>query len=182
MPSLSFPLCSSFLALPLEGESKKIFRRVIEELDSFSNSLRFQNPETPHVTLQFWKELMEIEYHQVVTQAEKIALASFPFILKTTEPVTFSNRGRDQVLFLDIAFSDELARLKKSCPWPEGKPFHPHLTIARIKHAGRFAVAEKKVMKILEEVSLTIPVDRLRLYAKVEGVSQTPLQDFNFAS
>jgi 2'-5' RNA ligase len=98
--------------------------------------------------------------------------------MKVTGVETFGNHGEDRVLFLTIAFSEELARLKKACPWPEGRPFAPHITLARIDHPQRFNVLKKKVMKALEDITFDIPVDRLRLYAEVNGVKQTALQDF----
>ena len=179
---LHFPLPSTFLALPLEGQPKWQFQALVEELKPFEDILRFQNPQSPHLTLYFWGETLELEYQGIVKQAGKIAAAHAPFTMKVTGTGTFGNRGEDYVLFLEIAFSDELARLKKACPWPEGRPFSPHITLARIGHAQRFNVAKKKVMKILEGVSLEIPVDRMRLYAEVNGVKQTSLQDFPLTS
>ena len=118
-------------------------------------------------------------------QAEKIAASHKPFSVKVTHAETFGSRGEDRVLFLTVAFSEELARLKKSCPWPtesHAEPrrsmFHPHITLARIRHSQRFAVVKKKLMKKLEGCSFEIPFDCLRLYAEVEGKKQTPLRDF----
>lgn len=185
MTSLVFPLRSVFLGLPLEGEAKRQFQALQEKLRDFEEEiLRFQNPDQPHLTLQFWREIMEIEFQPMITQAERIVAKTAPFILRTTEAHTFGNRGEDRVLFIDIAFSEELARLRKLCPWPSepaDKPFHPHLTLARILHPQRFAVHKKDIMKQLRNVSFPIAVDRLRLYAEVDGRKQTPLQDFPFS-
>ena len=76
--------------------------------------------------------------------------------------------------------SDELARLKKRCPWPNVEPFTPHITLARIKHPQKFRVHKKKIMKLLDDVMFEMNVNRLRLYAEIEGVKQTELQDFMF--
>ncbi len=130
---------------------------------------------------------MEIEYRQVMEQARKIAARHRSFTVRVAGADTFGHRGQDRVLFLGIAFSDELARLKKDCPWPRHPPeegnapndsFHPHLTLARIKHPERFQVHKKRIMKLLSEAAFDIPIDRLRLYAEVDGRKQTPLQDF----
>ena len=175
---LLFPLKAAFLALPLEGEPRWQFQALQEALKPYEDSLRFQNPQSPHLTLQYWEVLMEIEYHQVLKQAEKIASSHHPLTLTVIGGDTFGSRGEDRVLFLTIAFSDELARIKKSCPWPNLEPFSPHITLARMKHPQRFATVKKKVMKEFHRVSFEIPIDRLRLYAEVNGVKQTPLQDF----
>ena len=177
---LRFPLHSAFLALPLEGPSKNAFQELQDRIREFEDILRFQNPQSPHLTLQFWKEVMEIEYYQFIPQSKKIADATSRFTLKVQGVSTFGSRGDDRVLYLDIPFSDELARLKKRCPWPNLEPFTPHITLARIKHPQKFAVHKKKIMKLLGDVDCEMTVDRLRLYAEVNGVKQTELQDFMF--
>ncbi|MFH1670156.1 MAG: RNA 2',3'-cyclic phosphodiesterase [Patescibacteria group bacterium] len=180
MDELSFPLRATFLALPLEQNPKWQFQALQEELKPFESVLRFQNPLSPHITMQYWQEVMEIEYNQIMTQAQKIAEGAQPFTIHVEEAETFGSRGEDRVLFLKIGFSDELARLKKSCPWPSGKPFEPHITLARISHPQKFAVNKKEIMKRLKDCLFDIPVDRIRLYAEVEGRKQTPIQDFEF--
>jgi 2'-5' RNA ligase len=180
--SLSFPLHSSFLALPLEGEAKAKFQEVQNRLRSFENLFRFQNPKTPHLNLYFWEELLEIEYGQVVRKAEEIAARTEPFLLMVIGSGTFGeDRGKlPRVLFLSIARSGELARLKKLCPWPNRRPFVPHITLARMRNPNAFRVHRKKIMKLLKNVSFPISCGRLRLYAEVDGVKQTPIQDFVF--
>lgn len=180
--SLEFPLKSTFLALPLEGQPKWQFQALVEELRPYEDILRFQNPRSPHLTLYFWKETLELELQGIVAQAEKIAAAHHPFSLTVTGADTFGSRGEDRVLFLTIAFSEELARLKKSCPWPKGREFSPHITLARVDHPQRFNVVKKKVMKVFEGLMFGIPVDRLRLYAEVNGAKQTALQEFIFST
>ncbi|MBI5156106.1 RNA 2',3'-cyclic phosphodiesterase [Candidatus Peregrinibacteria bacterium] len=169
-----------FVAIPLEGDAKRTFQELQQKLEPFADILRFQNPQSPHLTLQFWKEVMEIEYAPVVKKAEEIASRSHPFALQITGAETFGSRGEDRVLFLTVAFSPELAILKKLCPWPSEKPFAPHITLARIGHPQRFAVVKKKVMKILENCAFPTEIDQLRLYAEIEGRKQTVIGEFVF--
>lgn len=177
---LHFPLKSAFIALPLSNSAKAVFADLQHNLKTFTDIFRFQNPESPHLTLQFWKEVMEIEYYQIIPQAKKIADVSSPFMLKVQGASTFGSRGDDHVLYLDVPFSDELARLKKRCPWPNSEPFAPHVTLAWIKHPQKFRVHKKKVMKLLSDAEFGMHVERLRLYAEVQGIKQTALQDFPF--
>lgn len=178
----SFPLRSVFLAVPLEGEAKQAYTELQGRLAEFGAVLQFQNPETPHLTLQFWHEVMEIEYGQIIPQAEKISAATGSFTIKAEEAATFGDKGNDRVLFLGIPFDENLARLKKRFPWPSPQPFSPHVTLAWIKHPQRFTVVKKKVMKILSNASFTIHADRLRLYAEIEGQKQTVMRDFPFTT
>jgi 2'-5' RNA ligase len=177
---LTFPLKSAFLALPLEEKAKAAFRELQDRLQPYEAVLRFQNPSSPHLTLIYWPELLEIEYTQIIAQAEKIAEKTEPFPVRIMGAETFGSRGEDRVLHLTLAFSDELARLKKACPWPNTKPFVPHITLARIRHPQRFRVVKKKVLKLLKESSFEARIDRLRLYAEIEGKKQTQIADFPF--
>lgn len=193
---MHFPLRSTFVAIPLEGAAKNEFQIIQKSLEPFSDSLRFQNPDSPHLTLMFWPSVMEIEFQQVGVQCQKIASKQLPFELHVNGADTFGHRGRDSVLFLTVHFSPELAELKKSCPWTDGlstslpsmtlragragKAFSPHITIVWVKHPERFAVKKKQVMKILKDVSFAVTVDRLRLYAEVNTRKQAALEDFLF--
>jgi len=179
--NLEFPLKAAFIALPLEKQAKWQFQAWQEELKPFQDFLSFQNPQTPHLTLQYWKEVMEIEHQQILIQAKKIASAMEPITLNVVGADTFGTRGEDRIIFLSVSFSDELARLKKSCPWVSGKEFKPHITLVRIRHPQKFTVHKKKVMKALQDCRFDIPVDRFRLYAEIEGQKQTPIQDFVFS-
>lgn len=178
MIRITFPLRSVFLALPLEGESKRRFQALQEELKPWADVFSFQNSQTPHVTLMYWPEVSELEYSGIAEQVRKIADRHERFSLNANGVGTFGSRGRDSVMFLEVTFSDELARIKKSCPWTEGRPFHPHITIARICHPQRFVVEKKKILKVLGTPDFVIPFDALQLYGEVDGKKQTILQSF----
>jgi 2'-5' RNA ligase len=116
-----------------------------------------------------------------------IAERFHPFDLKVQGINTFGSKGEDRVLFLSIPFSEELARVKKVCNWPSlergpgnipVKPFHPHITLARIKHPQKFAIQKKKILKALGDIEFTMHVDRLRLYSEIQGKKQTPIHDY----
>lgn len=180
MMHLSFPLQSAFLAIPLEGEAKSTFQMLQLRLEPYQDFLRFQNPASPHLTLYFWKELLKIEYDDVLLIIERIAERTTPFTLKVNGADTFGRVGNERVLYLSVAFSPELATLKKLCPWPNppDKPFNPHITLARISRPHTFTVHRKKIMKALNDLSFTLQVDLLRFYANVDGQRQTPIADF----
>lgn len=207
MSPLSFPLHRAFLALPLEDEAKKHFQELQKRLKDYEDLFRFQNPETTHLSLYFWPTVMEIEYGAIIKRAAWIAARTQPFTLEVTGAGTFEEEKLPSVLFLTIERSEDLAHMKKLCPWPnvrhaacppklnerrreppraasrgESKHgFHPHITLARMKNPNAFRVHQKKILKLLKDVSFEIPCNRLRLYAEIEGVKQTPIQDFPFS-
>lgn len=171
----AFPLRSVFIAIPLEGECKRRFQLLQEELKPFSRFLSFQNPLSPHLTLRFFREVMEIEYAPLVEKMREIAAKTESFDLNIVGPGAFGAKGNERVLHLEPEFSDPLARLSKRCPWPSDHPFSPHVTVARIRNPQEFAVHRKEIMKIISEYVFAVPVDRLRLYAEVNEAKQTPL-------
>ena len=184
MQEMSFPLKRAFIALPLEGAVRERFRIIQNSLTEYEDIFRFQNPETAHLTLYFWNELMEIEYDDVVRKLEKIAGRTLPFVLHVLSAETSIDQKTklDRVLWLTIDRSEELSKLKKLCPWPNIHPFSPHVTIARIGKPHDFRVHKKKIMKLLRDVAFDVPVDRVRLYAECGGIRQAPLEDFMFHS
>lgn len=175
-----FPLRSTFLALPLENDALRAFANYQQLLTDCSDCLSFQNPHTPHLTLMFWPEVGDLEYRGIAEHALKIAAKTAPFSLSIIEPDTFSARGRDTVLFFRVAFSPELALLKKSCPWTDRRAFHPHITLARIHHPERFSVVKKDVLKRLRGTAFPMLCRSLRLYGNIDGRKQTPLYDMPF--
>lgn len=178
--NLSFPLRSAFIALPLEDEAKAQFQILQNGLKEFEDVLRFQNPASPHLTLYFWKELLKIEYEDVLLKIGNIAARTAPFSLHVNGVDTFGKQGDERVLFLSVAFSPELATLKKLCPWPNppDQPFHPHITVARIHHPQKFAVHRKKIMKALTDASFEIKASAIRLYGEIGRHKQMPIHDW----
>lgn len=174
---------SVFLALPLEGHAKRQFQSLQQALKPWEDILHFQNAQAPHLTLQFWKEVGELELSGIQEQASKIASRAMPFVLRMTGADTFgSTKEGDRVLFLSVEFSPPLALLKKQCPWDTRAPFHPHVTLARICHPQRFAVVKKTIMKELRGIDIPIYVDRLRVYGEIDSHKQTPIVDCVFSS
>ncbi len=181
---LSFPMERAFIALPLEGEARESFLRLQETLHEYGEIFAFQNPESPHLTLYFWPSLMEIEYHDVVRRMEKIVLRTPPFIMHVSGAELFKDDRTKlpRVLSLAIDRSEELSHLKKLCPWPNIHQFAPHITLARIRKPHDFLIHDKKILKLLKHISFSVPVDRVRFYAEIEGKKQTPIRDFVFAT
>lgn len=180
---LAFPLRSGFLALPFEDDAMKAFAECQERLAFLGEIASFQKPTTPHLTLSYWPEMMEIEYGQVQEQAATIAERLRPFTYAIDGVDTFGKPGRDEVLYLKPAFSPELATAKKQCPWPNlYNPWQPHVTLLRVKHPERFERQKKEVLKAMKDVRFNVAVHRLRLYANVAGESQVPLADFPFGA
>lgn len=179
---IGFPLHSAFLALPMEGDAKENFRVLSDRLKDF-DFLALQQTDTPHLTLNYWKEIWEIEYRPILEQCGKIAAATMPFALTANGFDTFGKKGEENVLYLTVAFSPELATVKKKCPWPNKyDEFRPHITLARIKNPQKFQVYRKEIEKLLDGINFPFDVPMLRLYGYVEGKKQTPLHDFPFAA
>ncbi|PIP65605.1 RNA 2',3'-cyclic phosphodiesterase [Candidatus Peregrinibacteria bacterium CG10_big_fil_rev_8_21_14_0_10_49_16] len=177
--SLDFPLHSAFLALPLEGEAKKKFLQLRMKLEEEQHCLSLQQPDTPHLTIQYWAQVTQGEYDAILEQTRVLVENIQPFMLQTKQFNTFSSHDKENVLFFDVKKSQELDHIIEESPWEQMyKPFHPHVTLARIKDAERFTEKKAEIFERLRDCQFDIPVDRFRFYALVDGIHQTPLNTF----
>jgi 2'-5' RNA ligase len=108
--------------------------------------LRWVRPEGIHLTLVF---LGDIAVEQVDPVAEALAEACAghgPFTVSIAGVGCFPNVRRPRVVWVGVAEpSGELARLQREIEQalvplgfaPEGRDFHPHLTLGRVKGGGR---------------------------------------------
>lgn len=178
------PLCSVFLALPLQGQALDTYRALQERLQVF-RSLRLQPQASAHLTLYFWPTVLPLELTGIREAIGDIARDTPPFRLRLEAIDVFGATGSERVLYWAVPFSEPLARLKKRCPWPNprqadgtAESFRPHVTLARVAHCGRFQIERKSLLRTLGNPVSELPVDTLRLYARVEGRSQTALHSW----
>ncbi len=182
MQSLSFPLRSTFLALPLEAEAREHFRVLQKKLSPFREMFSFQNPDSPHLTLQYWSAISQSEYQEIISTTSIVAAKVRPFSVIVNGAATFGSQDGDRVLFLTLEVCSELSSLQQLLPWKNPKPFHAHVTLARMHHPEHFMKRKKEIMQYFQDIRIEARIDRIRLYAIVHGKRQTPLQDFPFSA
>lgn len=134
----------AFFASTLPDDLHKALARQIEALKSFvpDGSVRWVSPDNIHLTLKFLGEITPEQAKSVVDAAKTAASAKPAFDLSATGLGMFPNPHRPSVIWVGVAEANRnLAALQALLESklsevgfkPEGRPFHPHLTLGRVR-------------------------------------------------
>ncbi len=121
-----------FIALDLDHEG--YFKDLQSQL--LHKQLHSSFPHEFHLTLSFLGEVSEVKAKSLI---ENLRRVSFPaFELETTQIGVFPGENRINVIWLGLKDNKVLTGLKHQIdqaigPIKEDHPFHPHITLARIK-------------------------------------------------
>lgn len=129
-----------FIGIPLADVVREEIAAIVAELRRGGEELRWSAPEAWHITLQF---LGNADAKQLDCLKSSLGEVHSPPL-----PVQLGALGafeRAGVLFVDVEVQPELAALQQKvvaatakCGFvPEGRPFHPHITLARAKGRTR---------------------------------------------
>jgi len=182
-----------FVGIPLADAVVCELASVVERLRNkpahASDALRWTEPESWHITLQFLGnataeqlECLKARLGEVRTEAAPVQLGQL---------ACFDRAG---VLFADVAVTPQLAALQHRvvtatarCGFvAEERPFHPHITLARVKGQGRGTDLRKMVQTAGAQPPFTqFPAQEFVLYesqtdpagAKYEVRQRFPLTD-----
>ena len=172
-----------FVSIDLSEEAKQYVQELQKSVPQ--NAGDFSFTKQPHITLKFLgeggvegvkKRLSEIEFK--------------PFTLMTDKLGFFPSENYIKVLWLGLKESSELNQLAENVKtslleFPEDRPFHPHITLARIRHLEDKEAFKKIVEKIkLKELSFevksfqlmqSIPSPEKFVYEEIESYYPKPL-------
>jgi 2'-5' RNA ligase len=122
-----------------------------------------------HLTLKFLGEIPQTSVADLSSAASRAVAALSPFSIRLEQAGVFPKQGQPRVLWIGINDSSgKLGELHtqledealKAGFEKDDRPFHPHLTIARLRqphHAGALATAHKQ----MEFSPLEVPVSEL---------------------
>jgi 2'-5' RNA ligase len=140
-----------FVGIALAGavvrELESVAARLRSSVVSGDGGLRWTEPDSWHITLQFLGNTTPEQYSRLMEQLGKVRSAPVPVQLGSLG--CFERAG---VFFADVAVTRGLAALGRSVVAATGKcgfaaetrPFHPHITLARKtgnKNTGPHALA-----------------------------------------
>ena len=105
---------------------------------------RWTAPEQWHVTLSFMADVPERRFDDLLARLERAARRRTPFTARITGGGAFPNPARAKVLYAGLSAdpdTEELRRLatgaraagNKAGAAAAGGPFHPHVTLARLR-------------------------------------------------
>jgi RNA 2',3'-cyclic 3'-phosphodiesterase len=128
-----------FVGIPLKPALVEELSALSIRLRSSDDGLRWAAPESWHITLQFLGNTTEAKYECVTKRLRDVHAPGVPVRL---EELGFFDRAG--VFFAGVGLTPELVALQQlvvmangKCGFvPETRPYHPHITLARVKGDG----------------------------------------------
>jgi len=135
-------LIRSFLAIELPEAIRRKIEEVQKDLRISHADVRWVNPENIHLTLKFFGNIDEARIDPIVKSLEGTIGATSPFSLLIRGMGSFPHLKKPRVIWMGlqegkqdlVALQRQIdGELKKIGLEPEGRDFHPHLTLGRVK-------------------------------------------------
>jgi 2'-5' RNA ligase len=178
----------TFLAIELPDALRPGLSLVQGEMKKSGADVRWVPVGNIHLTLKFFGSVPDEEIGSLALAARESAAAAEPFQLKVTVAGAFPSPRAPRVVWLGLG-GDVLPltrlyqRLEKAFAalgyLPEGRAFHPHLTLGRVKSPAN----RERLARILEKLPPAdwppFPVNELILFQSVlspQGSKYTPLK------
>jgi len=135
-------LIRSFLAIELPEPILKKIGEVQGDIRSTRAEVRWTNPEKIHLTLKFFGNIEESRIDPIFKSIEEPIRNTLPFSLKVRGVGAFPHLKNPRVIWIGLVEEREIltsfqkqieTQLEKIGFQPENRPFHPHLTLGRMK-------------------------------------------------
>ena len=137
-----------FAGIPIVDEARRETAVLLERLRENGWPVRWVNEEGLHLTLKFYGEVGP-ERLEVIEESVRFAgQDTGPLALRLDQLGAFPSPARPRVLWVGIdappaldLLQDRLERGGEAIGFPpEGKPFHPHVTLGRVREGHRLPV------------------------------------------
>jgi 2'-5' RNA ligase len=157
-----------FLAIDISDAARTVCSSHIDSLRNEFPQVRvgWERSEKLHVTLKFLGPTPPDRLGELSHRVADVASNYNPFMLRLGVPGSFPSRGKPRVLWIGTnGAADDLIRLQsdveKACESlgydREEKPFHPHITIGRVRdHRDAYVLAEAHRKALIEPVEFEI--------------------------
>lgn len=179
----------TFLGVSLPQELCRQLAEFQQQLRRTMPVVNWVRPESIHLTLKFLGSIDFSMVEQMLKAVEPVRTYQAPFIMRVQGVGVFPDSRRPRILWTGCtgeipALHNLVAYIEQALEPlgfpPEEKPYHPHLTLARIKQDS------SKVGAMLRESNLIgqtpelgkLPIDRLTLFQSVltpSGAEYIPL-------
>jgi 2'-5' RNA ligase len=135
-------LLRSFLAIELPATILTRIEEVQKDLKSSRADVRWVSPENIHLTLKFFGTIEESIIESIIKLTEGPVQGTPLFFLKIQGMGAFPNLKNPRVIWMGfqegkeiiVAIQKQLEReFEKIGFQPEDRPFHPHLTLGRMR-------------------------------------------------
>jgi 2'-5' RNA ligase len=134
-----------FAAVPLPAEAYEVAAARLRALRELGWPVRWVREEGLHLTLKFFGEVTTDRLDTIVEMLEFCAQGLKPITLAVTGAGVFPHARVPRVIRLDVSPAPELELLQDRIERggegigfpPEGRPFHPHITLGRVREGHR---------------------------------------------
>jgi RNA 2',3'-cyclic 3'-phosphodiesterase len=155
----------AFIALDLPPETAE----RLEYIASGLPGVAWVPPHQYHLTLRFLGDVGDFAFENILHGLNDVHAESFYFDVKSVGH--FPLRGHPEVLWAGVKLCEPLQRLHnrlesaltRAGVTPEGRKFHPHITLGRLKNGAAQRVGSFEVEHALFGVH-NIPVENFHLY------------------
>ncbi|MCC6314961.1 MAG: RNA 2',3'-cyclic phosphodiesterase [Thermomicrobiales bacterium] len=134
-----------FLAAPLPPDVRAVVRGIINELAPKDWPVRWVDPETAHLTLHFLGDTPPERAELLRLALPAVVARHAAFTLRTGDLGAFPSVKRPRVLWLGLygpahrlaALHEAVGEALRDLDFPvEEGPFHPHITLGRVRNQG----------------------------------------------
>lgn len=172
-----------FLAVALDDDSRHALAAFVSEEDMPEIPGRRVPPENWHITLRFLGRSTQLQQEKVLAELDQ-GLDHAPFLIGFGGLGTFPYPKKATVVWLAVAAGgNDLVDLAVSCERaavaagydPEERPFHPHLSLARVRPAQNLSA-------LVDEYPLfpgRLHVDAVVLYESITGSGTTVYRELD---
>lgn len=179
----------SFLAIKLTDSIINKIEAVQKELKSTSAEVKWVSPEKIHLTLKFFGKIEESKIDSISRSIKELVQDTPPFSLEVRGVGTFPNFQNPRVIWIGVVDEKERLfslqerieiRLEKIGFQRESHPFHPHLTLGRMKSSQGKEELIGRLEKYKEMEFGAFQAERIILFKsdlKPTGPIYTPLRE-----
>lgn len=165
-----------FVAIPLPAEAHDLAVAELNILRELGWPVRWVREDGLHITLKFFGEVAPDRLETIEEMLGFCVDRMTSMSLAVTGGGVFPDSTRPRILRLDVSSTPELELLQDRIERggerigfpPEGRPFHPHLTLGRMREGHRLPPgAIERLEAIAEQPGFT--ADRLVLFESELG-------------
>ncbi len=180
----------TFIAIELTPEIKSELERLVQRLAPLTRNVRWVRQEGMHLTLKFLGEISEAQAGRVNAALEPCCRGKSAIDLSVKGTGWFPPGSRSpRVMWVGLEAGPELAELQASIDSalaregfpPEGRDFHPHLTLGRVRSPQGLRPVLDELEKSTNEEFGRMTVTRIAFYQsrlKPGGAEYTILSQF----
>ena len=160
-----------FIGLPLPSEAHEVAAGELRRLRQRGWPVRWVGDEGLHLTLKFFGEVTSDRMDTIAEMLSFAGQGMRPMPMTLGGAGVFPGPERPRVIKLDVEADSELELLQDRIERggeqigfpPEGRPFHPHITLGRVREGHRLPPDWSQVLQTVGG-GTTFLADRVVLY------------------